>query len=76
MFLALLKTVPGLEERLMNADSEDEIVSLAALVSWPSSIRGLIKYFSNALIISALLAAKRSLKCQIRQYEKSEISNN
>ena len=33
VFCALLKSVPGLEERLMNADSEEEIQSIAAMVS-------------------------------------------
>ncbi len=33
IFLSLLKSVPGLEEKLMNADSEDEIYNIAALVS-------------------------------------------
>ena len=32
VFLALMKSVPGLEERLMNAESEDDIHNLAALV--------------------------------------------
>ena len=35
IFLALLKSVPGLEERLMNSESEDEIHTIAAYVSEP-----------------------------------------
>ncbi len=33
IFLSLLKSVPGLEDRLMNAESEDEVYNIAALVS-------------------------------------------
>lgn len=33
MFLALLKSVPGLEERLMNTESDEEIHSIAIIVS-------------------------------------------
>lgn len=33
VFWALLKCVPGLEERLMNADSEEVVQSIAAMVS-------------------------------------------
>lgn len=34
VFLALLKSIPGLEKRLMNAASEDEIHGIATLVSF------------------------------------------
>lgn len=37
VYLALLKSVPGLEERLMNANSEEEIQSIAAMVCFPCS---------------------------------------
>lgn len=33
VFMALLKSVPGLEERLMSSNSEEEIHSIAAMVS-------------------------------------------
>lgn len=33
VFLALLKSVPGLEERIMNANSEEDVQSIAAMVS-------------------------------------------
>lgn len=33
VFCALLKSVPGLEKRLMGADSEEDIQSIAAMVS-------------------------------------------
>ncbi len=33
VFLELLKCVPGLEERLMNAESEEEVHSIAMMVS-------------------------------------------
>ena len=35
VFLELLKCVPGLEERLMNAESEEEVHSIAVMVSTP-----------------------------------------
>lgn len=38
MFLALMKSVPGLEDRLMNAESEDDLHNLAALVRGHCSI--------------------------------------
>lgn len=34
VFLSLLKSVPGLEERIMTTESEDEIYNIAALVSF------------------------------------------
>ena len=32
IFLALLKSVPGLEERILNSESEDEVHTIATLV--------------------------------------------
>lgn len=34
VFCALLKSVPGLEERLMGADSEEDLQTMAAMVSY------------------------------------------
>lgn len=77
VFLALLKSVPGLEEKLMSADSEDEIQSLAALVSWPCSTCCPIEAFSYLLTASTYpIATKRSLKCKIRWYKKFKTGNN
>lgn len=45
MFLALLKSIPGLEEKLMNVASEDEIHGIASLVSSPSIIEGNLLIF-------------------------------
>lgn len=33
MFIKLLKSVPGLEEKLLNTESEEEIHSIAVMVS-------------------------------------------
>lgn len=60
MFLALLKSVPGLEERLMNTESDEEIHSIAIIVSaFP-----LFPRLGNQAD-RQLLAAKRGVQCQI-----------
>ncbi len=52
MFLELLKSVPGLEERLMNTESEEEIHSIAVMVSYPL-------IFSPNNLTSSLVAKRR-----------------
>ena len=43
VFCALLKSIPGLEERLMSASSEEDIQSIAAMVS-PSTTQALVAH--------------------------------
>lgn len=38
VFLALLKSIPGLEDKLMNAASEDEVHGIATIVSFAAMI--------------------------------------
>lgn len=61
IFLALLKSVPGLEERLMNAESEDEINILAAYVSKPFFIDTFQPLYPTVVVS----AAKGRLKCKV-----------
>lgn len=55
VFCALLKSIPGLEEKLMSVNSEEDIQSIAAMVSL--FIRG----SARSLILRCLSASKRSI---------------
>lgn len=60
VFVALLNSTAGLEDRLKNTTTEEDVISISSIVS-PFE-NGLFQYFSFYF----LLAAKRSVQFQVR----------
>lgn len=72
--MSLLKSVAGLEERIMTSDSEEEVHNIAALVS--SIALGCHNFTKPCSLLCLLLATERGIERKVRRHKKPQVGHN